>query len=142
MVENSDGRSFTVRAFIRGALTDVEVPAEFRDLPVSAIGERAFYDCRGLKSIVLPKRLRVIGGGTFAGCSSLTSIVVPDGVKEIGINAFEDCSSLTSIVIPASVEKIDVNAFYPTNKLTISAPKGSCAEEFAKKKKINFKPLD
>ncbi len=47
MVENSDGRSYTVRAFIRGALTDVEVPAEFRDLPVTAIGERTFYDRRG-----------------------------------------------------------------------------------------------
>lgn len=105
MVENSDGRSFTVRAFIRGALTDVEVPAEFRDLPVSAIGERAFYDCRGLKSVVLPDTVQVIGDEAFSRCIDLNVLTLGNGVVRIGKSAFYR-TAIETLTIPDTIEEI------------------------------------
>lgn len=105
MVENSDGRSVTVRAFIRGALTDVEVPSEFRDLPVSAIGERAFYDCRGLKSVVLPDTVQVIGDEAFSRCIDLNVLMLGNGVVRIGKSAFYR-TAIETLTIPDTIEEI------------------------------------
>ena len=105
MVENSDGRSVTVRTFIRGALTDVEVPSEFRDLPVSAIGERAFYDCRGLKSVVLPDTVQVIGDEAFSRCIDLNVLTLGNGVVRIGKSAFYR-TAIETLTIPDTIEEI------------------------------------
>ena len=105
MVENRDGKSVTVRAFIRGALTDVEVPAEFRDLPVTAIGERAFYDCRGLKSVVLPDTVQVIGDEAFSRCIDLNVLTLGNGVLRIGKSAFYR-TAIETLTVPDSIEEI------------------------------------
>ena len=105
MVENADGRSFTVRTFIRGALTDVEVPAEFRDLPVTAIGDRAFYDCRGLKSVVLPDTVQVIGDEAFSRCIDLNVLTLGNGVVKIGKSAFYR-TAIETLTIPDTIEEI------------------------------------
>ena len=105
MVENRDGKSYTVRAFIRGALTDVEVPAEFRDLPVTAIGERAFYDCRGLKSVVLPDTVQVIGDDAFSRCIDLNVLTLGNGVVRIGKSAFYR-TAIETLTIPDTIEEI------------------------------------
>ena len=105
MVENADGRSFTVRAFIRGALTDVEVPAEFRDLPVTAIGDRAFYDCRGLTSVVLPDTVQVIGDEAFSRCIDLNVLTLGNGVVRIGKSAFYR-TAIETLTIPDTIEEI------------------------------------
>lgn len=94
---------------------------------ITEIEERAFENCEGLKSIVLPSTITVIGGewygdyngaGAFQGCSELTSIVIPDSVTEIGKCAFANCNKLASIVIPDSVKIIDRWAFYRCKNLT------------------------
>ena len=105
MVENADGRSFTVRTFIRGALTDVEVPAEFRDLPVTAIGDRAFYDCRGLTSVVLPDTVQVIGDEAFSRCIDLNVLTLGNGVVRIGKSAFYR-TAIETLTIPDTIEEI------------------------------------
>ena len=105
MVENKDGKSVTVRAFIRGALTDVEVPAEFRDLTVTAIGERAFYDCRGLRSVVLPDTVQVIGDDAFSRCIDLNVLTLGNGVVRIGKSAFYR-TAIETLTIPDTIEEI------------------------------------
>ena len=105
MVENRDGKSCTVRAFIRGALSDVEVPQEFRDLPVTAIGERAFYDCRGLKSVVLPDTVQVIGDEAFSRCIDLNVLTLGNGVVRIGKSAFYR-TAIETLTIPDTIEEI------------------------------------
>ena len=105
MSENRDGKSCTVRAFIRGALTDVEVPAEFRDLPVTVIGERAFYDCRGLKSVVLPDTIQVIGDDAFSRCIDLNVLTLGNGLLKIGKSAFYR-TAIETLTIPDTVEEI------------------------------------
>jgi len=86
---------------------------------VTSIGERAFFNCRGLTSITIPDSVTSIGANAFnhdcregiCGSCSLTSITIPDSVTSIGANAFDNCKSLTSIIIPDSVTSIGDQAF-------------------------------
>ena len=48
------------------------------------------------------------------------------------------CDALTTVVIPESVTEIGLCAFYECPNLTIHAPKGSKAEEYAKENNISF----
>ena len=114
-----------------GTATDIEVfiPSAHKGLPVTSIGEDAFYgsvwiksvfipdsvtsigkgafgDCYGLTSVTIGNGVTSIGEGTFGGCINLASIVIPNGVTSIGDDAFEYCYSLTSIIIPESVTSI------------------------------------
>ena len=85
---------------------------------ITAIGDRAFYECKNLTSITLPKSVKAIGKSAFHGCKNLTSITIPDGVTTIGEWAFYDCESLTSIKIPGSVTTIGDHAFMGCASLT------------------------
>lgn len=67
-----------------------------------------------------------------------TEVVIPEGVEKIGDSAFYCCTNLTTINIPDSVMSIGISAFEGCENLTIHAPAGSYAEQYAKKKKINF----
>ena len=66
-----------------------------------------------LVSLVLPDKLKKIGGGTgghngaFAECVNLSgSLVIPEGVEEIGPAAFAGCTSLTGTLSLPSTLKI------------------------------------
>ena len=47
------------------------------------IGDKAFYDCRGLTSLNLPDGITSIGYCAFYGCSGLTSLTIPAGITSI-----------------------------------------------------------
>ena len=81
------------------------------------ICDRAFVDCKSLRSIVIPDGITSIGYGAFSGCKSLADIVIPDSVSSIGDCAFEGCKSLCSLVIPDSVTSIGEGAFYDCKSL-------------------------
>ena len=78
---------------------------------VTSIGERAFCNCKSLRSINLPNTIVSIDEFSFWGCSSLTSVAFPNKLKSIERYAFEQCYSLTNIVIPKDVINIGERAF-------------------------------
>lgn len=114
-----------------GQLTSISLPDSVKEME-----EGVFVDCVKLTSVPLPKKLKEINASLFAGCSRLTEIVIPGKVKTIGSNAFSCCENLESVVIPASVEEIDKWAFSNCPKLTIHAPAGSYAEQYARENGI------
>lgn len=84
---------------------------------VTHIMSSAFYECRYLKNISIPRGVTQIDHAAFLRCSSLTEVVLPNSLTEIQYQAFEDCTSLESINIPSSVEYIGGNVFCNCNNL-------------------------
>ena len=80
---------------------------------VQEIGAYAFRNCTALKSIAMPKTLKLHGLGTsaFWGCSNLESISVPAGINSILNQTFYGCSSLTNVTLPDDLSSIDGWAF-------------------------------
>lgn len=89
-----------------GAAVDVVIPNT-----VVIIGEGAFKDCMGIRSVKIPHSVKTIGKEAFRGCRSLTSVNIPDSVISIEYGAFYMCGSLTSVNIPNSVNVIEDIAF-------------------------------
>ena len=91
--------------------TSVDIPSEIDGIPVTSIGNSAFYFCSSLTNIIVPSSIMSIGNSAFYGCSSLTSIVIPGSVKEIGETAFGSCTSLKEVILEEGVETIGEQAF-------------------------------
>ena len=83
-------------------LTNVTIPAS-----VTSLGDAAFYNCTSLTTVELPADLTSIGEAAFRGCTTLATIEIPAKVKTIGQQAFYGCAALTSITIPSGVETIN-----------------------------------
>lgn len=66
---------------------------------------------QSLTRIILPDRLRAIGGNAFYGCNNLTgSLVIPEGVTEIRRGAFNGCSGLNgTLTLPSTLRKLGNN---------------------------------
>ena len=81
---------------------------------VTSIGEGAFYQCSGLRSITIPEGVTSIGGMAFRGCENLTEVNLPKSLDHITMLAFQECHSLNSIVLPEGLRSIDGGAFFNT----------------------------
>ena len=101
---NDDGESYSVTDY-EGTSTDVKIPAYYNCLPVTAIGNNAFYDC-AITSIEIPDSVTSIGYGAFERCESLTSVAIPESVTNMGECVFAYCDSLATIYCEAT-EKPD-----------------------------------
>ena len=96
-----------------------------------------FMEAGWVKSVVIPNGVIEIGREAFENCG-LTNVVLPDSVKSIETAAFWGCVDMTSIVIPASVTMMAEDVFNYCTNLTIHAPAGSYAIQYAKENGIKF----
>lgn len=78
---------------------------------VNSIGESAFRDCLALREIVLPEKLEVLKYSTFRRCLSLERVFFSEGLKTIESNAFVSCTSLKEAILPESLQSIESGAF-------------------------------
>ncbi len=105
---------------------------------VVIIGDYAFSGCGALTEVTIPNSLKTIGNWSFSGCGKLSSIMIPDGVEILKGGAFYGCKHLMHVTLPQSVNHIENNTFAKCANLTIHAPAGSYAEQYAKENKIPF----
>ena len=108
--------------------TDIVIPERIGKNRVTCLDNRLF-------SVEKPGRL-------FAQrevLESITSVTIPSGVTKIGMSVFRGCTKLQAVVIPETVKSIGRYAFLDCSKsLTIHAPSGSFAAEYARKNKIKL----
>ena len=86
------------------------IPSEINGKPVTGIGYECFFKEAGIKSIVIPGSVKVIGVRAFGSCTSVESLTIEDGVEKIESWAFQDLA-IKELVIPGSVSEIEENAF-------------------------------
>ena len=94
-----------------------------------------FYDCRNLKTVVLPPTLKKIYGnnsfgysgvdkkGAFEKCSSLEDIILPESLEVLDGSTFYGCESLKTINIPSKIKQIHEGTFCSTGLESITIPK-------------------
>ncbi len=93
----TDGSANKRFAVITGAAKDAKgdltIPVEIEGFPVTSIRDKAFLDCIGLTSVVIPDSVTSIGDRAFWGCRRLTSVSLPKHLKgKVPKYAFENCS--------------------------------------------------
>jgi hypothetical protein len=119
----------------------VSIPERINGLPVTGIGQGAFYNKKllsvnipryvtfigdqafsmnELSSLILPTDIRAIGEEAFMS-NRIQRLIIPNGIKEISINAFRD-NRLTEIIIPNSVTNIGAWAFSDNRLTNITIP--------------------
>ena len=77
---------------------------------VDSIGSSAFYNCRKLKDIYIPKVLKAIPDNCF-NSTRIREVVIPASVKSVGNQAFSWNDSIKTIVIEDSDEPISLNDY-------------------------------
>lgn len=148
-----------------GSDSYVNLPSELDGYLVTSIGNRAFYDCKDIVSIQMPKAIKSIGEFAFSKCKKLELISLPSELVSIEESAFESCDSLTSITIPKKLTSIGARAFaicknftsitflnsdisigdgafYECENLVVTAKTDSYVYNYCIKNKIKFIDID
>jgi len=118
-------------------ITSIHIPTG-----LTSISDGAF--CNGdWEEVTIPGNCLVIGKQAFAGNSVLKKVYIEEGVETIGVRAFEKCSALEELHIPASVTTFgdgssSTKIVKTVGNITIYAPVGSPAEEYANSNGFNF----
>ena len=115
---NDDKVSYMVSGMGSYTATEIIIPSEYNGLPVTAIGEYAFYNRSDITSVTIPESVMRIGSRAFDGCSGLTSIAIPDSVISIGYGSFYYCTKLASVTLGNRLESIGGFAFSYCTRLT------------------------
>lgn len=123
-----------MRAFLRcRSLEEMVIPDR-----VTRIGQYAFSECENLSGLRIGKGVKIIETEAFSDCHSLTKVRIPSGTESLGYGAFGECESLRDVWIPKSVTEIGRDAFFGCPELTVHAPEGSFAQEYAEKHRLRF----
>ena len=96
----------------------VYIPSEVNGIPVTSIGEKAFFDL-GLESVYMEPGVTTVGNSAFEG-SNLNSVDFAPTVTEIGDCAFMNCENLSDIFFfdRDSIPTFGDKAFYNTPHIT------------------------
>ncbi len=114
---------------------DVIIPSKLGGITVTAIGEKAFYNCYSITSITMDDNIKRIGARAFAYCGALSEVILPDDIeviedeafnmcfnlakvslsktkiKSIGTRAFANCEYLETVTLPDTLETVGEEAF-------------------------------
>lgn len=90
----------------------VVIPGTMAGLPVTAIGEWAFYSA-SIVNVLVPDSVTNIGDGAFFDCESLTNVSIGNSVVNIGDWAFAFCPGLTTLCFRGDAPNLGgSNVFY------------------------------
>ncbi len=77
-----------------GDSQSVRIAEVYDNVPVTRIGEYAFYNCKNISKIELHSRITSIGNLAFACCENLSEIIIPNSITELGVQIFYRCDNL------------------------------------------------
>lgn len=109
-----------------GDKVNVVIPDTFSGLPVTEVGESAFYSESTIQTLTIGKNVKILNKSAFEGCTALTKVTFATGsvLETIGDNAFYGCEALAEIVTPSTLKSIGKNAFYKALLSTFTLNEG------------------
>ncbi len=124
-VLNSNGSAYTVVGAEIPFGAVLNIPPDYKGIPVTAISEGAFKDNTTLKSVIIPDSVISIGYEVFKGCTSLSSLDLPfAGLEpesdELGkIHYYFAKSEYSESGPPSSLKSVSIRggSFIPTGAL-------------------------
>lgn len=124
-----DGQALVKKYTGGDSLTEIVIPDEFENCPVTEIGDEAFEDDRYacalideacgdppraysvIKKITIPDTVRIIGEAAFEGLARIEQIKLPSSLEMIGDDAFAFWANWGTMYIPDGVREIGSRAF-------------------------------
>ncbi len=111
--------------------TEVIIPSEIKDMPVTSIGEYSFtggdrptktdwavhpnaYYNKKIQKVVIPSSVKKIRAEAFSFNDSLENVILNEGLELIDEFAFADCPKLTEISLPESFSDFDLTSIENT----------------------------
>ena len=82
----NDDNTITITSY-NGTDTDITIPNQINELPVTIIGQGAFWNSK-IESVTIPDSVVELKEACFYSCKNLTNISVPTSVKNIERRAF------------------------------------------------------
>lgn len=128
-----DVHSHTLTQYF-GDDADVVIPDH-----IKIIDRYAFVGNHTMRSVRIPSSVHTVKESAFFGCTALEEISIPNSVTEIKGSVFAGCESLKQVFIPSTVIKIAHDAFWGCGEVTVAAPQGSFAAEYAQKLGISLR---
>lgn len=132
---HSTGEYYIVTGKMDKTSKKLEIPNEYKGLPVREIADNAFANWLELDSLTIPTSITRIGDNAFYGCKNMQNLsfenpkigddtpngkydgFFTEGYLEIGNSAFENCDKLTKVIFGTMVKKIGNRAFYDCDNL-------------------------
>lgn len=102
----NNGGTITITDYT-GPGGDVSIPSIIDGLPVTSIGDEAFWGSTALTGITISDSVTNIGHFAFGNCTNLARLAIGHNVTTIGLGAFNVCRSLTNVTIPDSVRSLE-----------------------------------
>ena len=91
---NEDESSYSVTGIGECIATDIVIPKQYKGLPVTSIGSKAFYSCIDIVSVKVPDSVKSIGDSAFLGCAKLVNLTLSDNLEFMGKEVFGLSSSI------------------------------------------------
>lgn len=104
---SSDNAGYVCTGLGNATTTDIVIPATYKDKPVLAIENGAFYNCVTLTSVTVQEGVQMIMPYAFRGCVRLETVVLPGSVSYLGTHAFALCTSLKTVAIADNDKTFD-----------------------------------
>jgi hypothetical protein len=114
---NTDG-SLTITGYT-GPGGAVTIPDTINGLPVTSIGENAFYLNNSVTSFAIGSNVTTIADNAFRYCLGLTKITIPNNVTSIGPDAFLQCFNLSTATIGTGVTNLGSQVFCECNMTAV-----------------------
>lgn len=115
------------RSSVIGCLNSISID-RLELLPIKNICRNSFWNCKGIKTIVLPSTLEQIGYNPFVGCSNIVfenhsdAYIVKENVlytRDLKkLVCYPSWSAVGKVVVPERVEVLERGAFSGCDKMT------------------------
>lgn len=103
---------------------------------VAQIDAYAFRNLQNVKNVKLSENVASVPKYSMTSMGSVENVSLSSSVRTVSERAFSDNQKLAQVYIPSSVGVIDNNAFSGSPNVKIFTEKGSAADAFGVKKKI------